>query len=227
MPYTIGEVLALPSWGEDVNYAEASEPLEIATILRREHADLQSASMAKVAWLWTSNELRDRGVSCVAKARLCNLATQGLLTELGGVDEDDLPDYVVEVNADEWLECTDAQRLAVVHHELCHVAVTPRGTWTIAPHDLQEFRAVVEAHGLYCSRVRSMAAAMQPHLPGLDEADDTVVTLSAGGRSVTVPESTLAAIAGIGEFPDLPDDGDDADEPWGSVELTEHAAAAQ
>jgi hypothetical protein len=70
-------------------------------------------------------------------------------------------DAIVLLNQDAWRRLLPPQRLALVHHELCHfaealdsngeVAYDGHGErkWRIVKHDIEEFREVVNAHGCY------------------------------------------------------------------------------
>ncbi|MGH8575603.1 MAG: putative metallopeptidase [Gammaproteobacteria bacterium] len=71
------------------------------------------------------------------------------------LDGDPADFFVVEVPHEPWYALTEAQRLALVDHELCHFYVAipedpdkPRQL-VILGHDLEEFCAVVERHGLW------------------------------------------------------------------------------
>jgi hypothetical protein len=52
--------------------------------------------------------------------------------------------YVVEIAHDTWCALTGPQRIALVDHELSHIG--PDG---IVSHDIEEFRGVIERHGLW------------------------------------------------------------------------------
>jgi hypothetical protein len=52
--------------------------------------------------------------------------------------------YVVEIAADTWLALTGPQRIALVDHELSHI-----GADGLVSHDVEEFRGVIERHGLW------------------------------------------------------------------------------
>jgi hypothetical protein len=75
-------------------------------------------------------------------------------------------DYVVIFYAEEWGKLTPAQRLALVDHELCHMTVeydedTDEPSWGLQGHDLEEFRAVVQRHGLWQPDIEEFAATVQ------------------------------------------------------------------
>jgi len=199
------DVKLVDGWGATVIYVLADEPRWIEKQLRdkvERHRTL--LDKLRFVWLWTSKTLREKGAVCAARVSVVNEKTQVLVTELGA--EVKAPHFMVEVNVGEWLAMTEEQRWATVDHELCHCEPGP----AVVGHDLQEFWGVVERHGLYSNRLRTMAAAMQLQLPGLDAeglkdylergerelekilgaadkiADGTSVTLSFGDQSVTM-----------------------------------------
>jgi hypothetical protein len=106
---------------------------------------------------------------------------------VGLVRRDDLGDdpadfFVVEVPHEPWQVLTEAQRLALVDHELAHFYVSiPEGPdearkLVMLGHDLEEFTAVVERHGLWRPDLREFARVVarrgdQPTLDDLPDAD--------------------------------------------------------
>jgi len=81
-------------------------------------------------------------------------------------------DFLIWVSKEDWEgKLTDAQREALIDHELCHCARDDSGAWTIRPHDVQEFWQVIERHGLWSFdllRGRDvMERAVQGGLPGV------------------------------------------------------------
>ena len=96
-------------------------------------------------------------------------------------------DGQVQLNRDwwTWLGNTDEARLALVHHELCHMTqkldsdgdqeVDGHGglLWRKVRHDLEDFRAVVQVHGLWMPDVAAFAeslatGAAQMSIPGFE-----------------------------------------------------------
>lgn len=57
--------------------------------------------------------------------------------------------YVMVIAEDEWHELTMDQRKALIDHELCHCGFDDDGEPSIFGHDLEEFGAVIERHGLW------------------------------------------------------------------------------
>lgn len=176
---TYDEVIRQPGWGKRIQHARAIEPAEIARELRQtvpEHIE-RGLGRARILWLWTSKAISSHGKSVVARTRLVNPLTASIIREFyldesqksDAWDWDTTPHFTVEVSADWWDIYTDHQRIALIDHELCHMAFDEDGKPRLRPHDLQEFSAVVQRHGLWASDVQSMAKAMQLHLPGMAE----------------------------------------------------------
>jgi hypothetical protein len=99
-------------------------------------------------------------------------------------------DAILIVNAEHWKILNEQQRLALIDHELCHldVALDPtslepkvdghgKTCYRVRKHDLEEFRGVIERHGVYLSDIAEFVrAAMKkdPNMklfPDKDEAD--------------------------------------------------------
>ena len=79
----------------------------------------------------------------------------------------DRVDFQIWVAKDWWDDADDAQREALIDHELCHIG--PGGK--LRSHDIEEFHAIVDRHGLWDRDLRQfgrIAAAKQAALPGID-----------------------------------------------------------
>lgn len=86
-------------------------------------------------------------------------------------------DFVILLNETFWTAhaVTTEQRLALLDHELCHAAVRrdkdgdwkrdPKGRllYRLRKHDLEEFRAIVERHGLWKHDLEKFAQALRRH----------------------------------------------------------------
>jgi hypothetical protein len=83
-------------------------------------------------------------------------------------------DFVIMLQQQFWenAEVTDAQRLALLDHELCHAApkldedgeqvedVNGRKVWRMVKHDIEEFSGVVKRHGTYKRDLEHFAQAL-------------------------------------------------------------------
>lgn len=111
--------------------------------------------------------------------------------EIGSVPEA-RPFFCIIISAPVWAELTSEQQTALVDHELCHfdVAEDKDGNPCLKTvgHDLEEFRAVVERHGLWTRDTRRFAEVAAPQLElALDEDRKfgaTKLSISVGDRTV-------------------------------------------
>ncbi|MBX3288437.1 MAG: hypothetical protein KF855_03735 [Acidobacteria bacterium] len=69
--------------------------------------------------------------------------------------------FVMEVGLPAWAELTPEQKIAVVHHELCHFGVDDEGFLTLIPHDIEEFNEIARTHGAYHDGLVSFGHALQ------------------------------------------------------------------
>lgn len=106
---------------------------------------------------------KSKGREVLGRARRVT-GLNAFLTALaaGEVDPDvvdvDYTFFVMELALEPWLAAGESARIALVDHELCHFAVDDEdGSLSIIGHDLEEFAAVVERHGLWRDDVRRFA----------------------------------------------------------------------
>jgi hypothetical protein len=96
-------------------------------------------------------------------AFLVALAAGEAAGNLVEAEERDYTFLLMEVAYDEWVQSTAAQRAALVDHELCHFGVDEDEdgelVLKIRGHDLEEFNAVVERHGLWRDDVQRFAGS--------------------------------------------------------------------
>lgn len=107
-------------------------------------------------------------------------------------------DFIIILNREAWENLEPSQREALVHHELCHAAISldangnikkdarERTCFRLRKHDIEEFGDVVAAHGCYKSDLSDFVIAAvnsklppQPSIPGLAEP-------SANGHTVPI-----------------------------------------
>ncbi len=79
------------------------------------------------------------------------------------------PFFVIEISHDWWVGAlTDAQKVALVDHELCHCRVdyTESGEQrlSIIGHDLEEFNGVIDRHGFWSESLTSLGQVMAEQL---------------------------------------------------------------
>ena len=82
-------------------------------------------------------------------------------------------DVVVLVNKKVWDRLDDKQREALVDHELCHVFkdIDSKGNpkWTMVTHDVEEFSAVIQRHGLWSRDVRRFFEAAKERQMSIED----------------------------------------------------------
>jgi hypothetical protein len=112
-------------------------------------------------------------------------------------------DAIVILNQAYWRTFNKAQRSALVHHELCHLApsmgadgieqaIDGHGAlrWRIVKHDLEEFREVVERHGCYLADIAAFGRAILTRDPNLNLFDDD--PKASGPKAVPSPKPVAA-----------------------------------
>ncbi len=122
---------------------------------------------ARIGFLFRSESGKSQGKSVIGKAQKVSSQMEVLL---------DL-DFIIWISKPDWLALDTAGREALLHHEFCHCEEdTEADEWKIIAHDVEEFRSVIRAHGLWQPDLVKIARAIQPHLPGL-EKDGKLVAL--------------------------------------------------
>lgn len=70
-------------------------------------------------------------------------------------------DIVLTANAWVWERMDEAQRKALIDHELSHVVMNDEGNWTTVPHDVEDFIGVIRRRGLWREDVKLLVQAAQ------------------------------------------------------------------
>lgn len=161
-----------------------------------------------IAYVMNSGSMKSKGVETWAKIKKCS----PLDKHLNGHD------LLVIINEAMWHRLTPDQRIALLHHEFCHVDENDEGELVMLTHDLEEFAEVVRCHGLWRPGVEHFASQLtltlnegvakpmphfDPHAPG--DAEDgaamepkdgvDTVTITGNGRSVTMTDDEFARAA--------------------------------
>ncbi len=147
-----------------VNYRLISEDNGAYELLERAlewHGDLLQAKIA-LAWKLHTKEDKDGRI------------VLGRCVKVSPLNREFIPfDFVIVLNSDYWDRFAENQRLALLDHELCHAAealtldgeqITDeagRKAWRCRKHDIEEFRSVVERHGLYKLDLERFAEAIR------------------------------------------------------------------
>lgn len=140
-----------------VTYSHAPDVVGVVRRVVTEVPDHAHLSEADIACVFRSEPAKSGGKENAATIRKAG-------------DRDRLlhgKDLVLEVAKPIWDGMTEAQREALVDHELCHVAEagadedTGRMKWAIVAHDVEEFAAVIERRGLWAPHVRRFGEVVQ------------------------------------------------------------------
>jgi hypothetical protein len=120
-------------------------------------------------------------------------------------------DFVILLNEEAWGGLNTAQKTALIDHELCHAALSmdsngepkyndrDRLCCRIKKHDCEEFKAIVERHGLWTQDLADIAAAAindakRPLLAATeaDNADPATEASGNGAATAPAPPSSIA-----------------------------------
>lgn len=145
---------------EPVTYeiAEDAKPIG-AELIKQFHPHLLGMSIP-LLYIFRSKAAESNGKTVLGKAKRVSgmnafLAYRHLVEE--GEDYPPLV-FVIELAKDYWYHLTPEQRVALVDHELCHFG--PDG---MRAHDVEEFREVIDRHGLWRPDLEKMALTMAQH----------------------------------------------------------------
>jgi len=149
---------------EPLKYWKADEVQAIADrLISRYHLHLEGEA---IIYLFRSEHAESNGRIELGKAlkvsgRNAYLAIRDQLEQINSVDdnpdekEEAPPIKLIEIAFDVWKTLNVTQREALVDHELCHFG--PDG---MRGHDVEEFRAVIDRHGLWRPEIELMAATI-------------------------------------------------------------------
>lgn len=108
----------------------------------------------EIRYVMCSENPKKEGRECIGLAR----KVSGFYAYLAGS-----PDgfFVIETGQPAYEGLTPNQKIAYVHHELCHFGITEFGHLAILPHDIEEFDEIAETHGAYFDRLQIFADAVE------------------------------------------------------------------
>jgi len=169
-----------------VHAGEVTEPYRLMEELRdRDHGHLADAKIG-IAWRlgWRSDP------DGHLRLGQCRKRTD-LDRELDGFD------FMLLLNKEAWPQLNDGQKRALIDHELCHAQIVidsdghpkrndrDRLVCRIKKHDTEEFRAVVERHGLWTADLEQIARAAinDANRPLLPKDDAPAPAAAAGGAN--------------------------------------------
>ena len=122
-------------------------------------------------------------------------------------------DRKISLNREAWEVLTEAQRLALVDHELCHIAPQldedgeqkedghGKKLWRTVKHYIEEFVEIVERHGLYkadLAKFADIALKADPNLHLFEKEGEDGVKAAVRRFVAATPAGTSATV-GVGE----------------------------
>ncbi|MDD3906515.1 MAG: putative metallopeptidase [Candidatus Omnitrophica bacterium] len=134
-----------------VGYTDADKEVMpfIAEGIRIHHTHLANA---RIKAIFREKHMSSKGRTVAARA----IKSGAIMRYLAGID------FIIEVAQDVWMTVDDKMHKAIIDHELCHCGWdNDKNEPYIIPHDLEEFSAIVERHGLWCKGLQTFGAAVQ------------------------------------------------------------------
>jgi len=173
---------------------KVTEPYRIMEqLIASEHGDLKGTKIViawRIGWRIDAN----------GHLRL------GQCRKRGDLDRElDSFDFVILLNKEAWPGMNDSQKVALIDHELCHAQVVvdadgepkkdDRGRFVcrIRKHDIEEFRDIVDRHGLYTDDLAAIAQAAvnDANRPLLNDKKDEVEDGDDSWRKLAIAELKL------------------------------------
>lgn len=107
-------------------------------------------------------------------------------------------DYLIWLAEDSYMANSSDWREALIDHELCHCKYGANG-WTLRKHDLNDFSIIIARHGFWSDDLQRASHAAETYRQEvLPFRDDGSVTVTGGGRVVTVTPQQLERISAAG-----------------------------
>jgi len=173
---------------------ETTEPHRILQdILRKHHGHLDGV---KIGLAWRSGWRSDAdGHMKIGQCRKSSDLDREMYSGF---------DFVILLNEEAWPRLNEKQKLAVIDHELCHAALSmdangepkyndrDRLCCRIKKHDVEEFRCIVERHGLYTQDLvdvvkAAISDAKRPLLAEAEKAAPEPSSTTEGNGSEAAP----------------------------------------
>lgn len=108
-------------------------------------------------------------------------------------------DFLIWLSESDYTNMSDAEREALIDHELCHCSQNGDG-WTLLDHDIQEFAAIIARHGLWTTDLRRMDKAVEIYRQEKFPLRDAEITFSGGGKVTTMTGAELdKAVSAMGD----------------------------
>jgi hypothetical protein len=123
------------------------------------HRDLSDEDAVRILYLFTDQKRTTKGKTVLAKTTKLSPRERYLASSSEAVDAG--PHYVIEFGLYIWAALSEAQRRALVDHELCHIELTTdddgNPVYGLRAHEIEEFSEIVERHGLWSAELRHLA----------------------------------------------------------------------
>jgi len=160
---------------QDPEFSIAEDGRRIAEeLIPQFHADLVDVP---ILYIYTYKEKKKSGKRILGTLKKASGLTRWLSRGYCSADSEDMreAEYIMTLDWGFWHnEATNAQRYALVDHELCHAEVTfddetDEPNYGLKGHDIEEFGIIVERHGLYLLDLQVFADKIeQLRLPGME-----------------------------------------------------------
>lgn len=123
-------------------------------LVKKYHAHLDNYD---IVYLFVDKASKKNKHVVMAKAGLAPLFSR-ILADVG---KGPACHFVMIVAKPEWQGLDEKQREALVDHELCHMGLNKDGDPTLLQHDIQEFNAIIERHGLWYQDIKETSTVMK------------------------------------------------------------------
>lgn len=152
-------------------YAPAPDVAEIAGPIIACHHPHLCEMQPRIEFLYVTPTPKKNGKRIWGQAKkVSNLAAFFASADPTAEEAND-PFFAVIISLNEWLRLSEAQKRALVDHELCHLWCevdeddADKINLSILSHDVEEFRQIVERHGLWAPDVKGFAESVQLAMP--------------------------------------------------------------
>lgn len=113
---------------------------------------------ARIGFLFRDKAQKSKGKIILGKASKVSPRLQPYLNY----------DFLIWIAEEEWDNMLQAAREALLDHELCHCYMGVDGP-KILPHDIEEFRDIIDRHGFWSTDLMLIKPVLQRRLPGIEE----------------------------------------------------------
>jgi len=122
-----------------------------------------------IAYLFKNKGITLKGMPAVATAEKCSPKVHALCDK----------HFVVTICYEDWNNCTDQQKKAILDHELSHCWITEAEDtgdtmYKILPHDFEDFGEIIRRYGAYSHSIEKLKHVMD----SIDHADSTSLDVS-------------------------------------------------